>query len=492
MGAIIYNKKHTPAAAALALVALVWFTLALLRNKSPFEEEVRAVGTGTGVHDGPVVQVAVPQPNPVAVDVSAPAPVSEGVDTPPEAFNIPEKSDLESSVVGQLESGANPEAIPGTDFGAVLDAHGDSASQLFDSIPVSQFSPKITELLEEEKKVASDRVLAYVKKTYEDKDFDYSKITYVNNKVRLADSDKTVLVLLTIGGSHSYGKDKHFADLLLTINSFEYENNLISLSFSVGDVDEFRNVERHFDDYFNELMRTTDVSKYVSKVTLLSAPFIEKGFTSTDRTDRHSDHLQRIRRRQIARSRNFNLLHGLDKEKYTLFLDADIVRIEHPEMLRLFVESKRDIIVPRIKMGVNDDYDRNSWRGPRTKPDAQQLSQMDLGDWGDWNYVPKDAHGMYHFQTFVDEERRDGGPFHTDRDYVFPLDSVGGAVLFLKSVVYKQGIVFPTNYIIGTTWDRAEGYDGIETEGLCYVAKLLGYECWGMPNVIAHHDNHNS
>jgi hypothetical protein len=26
-----------------------------------------------------------------------------------------------------------------------------------------------------------------------------------------------------------------------------------------------------------------------------------------------------------------------------------------------------------------------------------------------------------------------------------------------------------------------EGYDGIETEGICFTAKTLGYKCWGMP-----------
>lgn len=483
MGAIIYNKKHAPLAAALAMVALVWFTLAVLRNKSPFEDEVRLVGTGTGVNDGPVVQVAVPKPNPVdiAVDVTAP-PVLEALVPLPESKLEPETP---------VYDGKSPQngGAPGSPF---VDSQADFSGSQGGFSGLQPDSMVIPVEPSEEKKTASDGGLAYVKHTYDDKDFDYTKITYINNKVSVQNSDKTVLVLLTIGGSQSYGYNKHFADLLKTISSLDYDNNLISLSFSVGDVNEFRSVERHFDDYFNELMRSTDVASYVNKVTLLSAPFIERGFTSTDRTDRHSDRVQRMRRRQIARSRNFNLLHGLNSEKYTLFLDADIVSIEHTEMLRLFVESNRDIIVPRIKMGGNDDYDRNSWRGPRTKPDNEQLGQMDLGDWDNWNYVPKDGHGMYHFQSFVNDERAEGGPFHTDIDYAFPLDSVGGAVLFLKSVIYKQGIVFPTNYIIGTTWDRVEGYDGIETEGLCYVAKLLGYECWGMPNVIAHHDNHNS
>jgi hypothetical protein len=44
--------------------------------------------------------------------------------------------------------------------------------------------------------------------------------------------------------------------------------------------------------------------------------------------------------------------------------------------------------------------------------------------------------------------------------------------------------------VIGTEWDSAAvggGYDGIESEGLCYVAKVVGYTCWGLTRDIAVH-----
>lgn len=62
------------------------------------------------------------------------------------------------------------------------------------------------------------------------------------------------------------------------------------------------------------------------------------------------------------------------------------------------------------------------------------------------------------------------------------IDSVGGTVLFVKAEIFRKGINFPPYYVIGTDWNRIEGWDGIETEGLCYVAKASGYKCWGMPN----------
>ncbi|GMF14078.1 unnamed protein product [Phytophthora lilii] len=70
-------------------------------------------------------------------------------------------------------------------------------------------------------------------------------------------------------------------------------------------------------------------------------------------------------------------------------------------------------------------------------------------------------------------------------DFV-PLDSVGGTMLYVRADVHRQGVVFPMHYIIGSEWDE-EGYDGIETEGLCYTAHFLGFKCWGLPNDAIFH-----
>ena len=101
---------------------------------------------------------------------------------------------------------------------------------------------------------------------------------------------------------------------------------------------------------------------------------------------------------------------------------------------------------------------------------------MDNNQWDQWDYVPRDVqNNMYHFQTYIDNKDNEFELHKDDPDYIIPLDSVGGAVLFMKSIVIKQGVIFPTSLIVGTTWDRQEGYDGIETEGVCYLAKPLGF-----------------
>ena len=67
------------------------------------------------------------------------------------------------------------------------------------------------------------------------------------------------------------------------------------------------------------------------------------------------------------------------------------------------------------------------------------------------------------------------------------LDSVGGTMLWVKASVHRDGVIFPVANIVGSDWHR-QGYVGLETEGICWLAKFLGYKCWGMPHtVIMHH-----
>lgn len=362
----------------------------------------------------------------------------------------------------------------------------DSISKHFSSVTQAKAQPK--------ESMASKARKAFKKKVYIDDEFEYSKITYMNTKLVNSRTDKSMLVVSSVGNKDSYGKDKSFVGLLNTIGLIDYEANSISLGFLIGEKEEFGNVETFFDNYFNELAKVDanakkTLAQYVNRVTLLTAPFIDKAFQSIDRNDRHNENLQRLRRRSIARSRNFLLLHSLQNEKYTLFIDSDIVKIQHPQMIKSFIATGKDIIVPRIIRGDIQDYDKNSWVGERTVPSPEQYKKLDLNDWENWDYVPRDVEDkMMHFDKFIEKHKGDPNTHLTKRPgYLMKLDSVGGAILFLKSVIYKQGVVFPPNYIIGTTWDRLEGYDGIETEGLCYVAKSLGYECYGMPNMVAEH-----
>ncbi|KAL6454140.1 mnn9 Mannan polymerase complex subunit mnn9 [Candida maltosa Xu316] len=290
-----------------------------------------------------------------------------------------------------------------------------------------------------------------------------------------------------IGNSAPYGKDREFSHFIQTILTLveNQPNYIFSLALLSNNDDEFSRIQGFFEDETNDLGLLSSIFESIS---IISAPFLDQN-TGFSREERHKDSVQRLRRRLIAKSRNFIMLNALESQQYILTIDSDMVRFdEAAKIIPTFVNSDKDIIVPRIERPGLRDYDKNSWRGERTKPNQEQLDKMDNNDWEHWGYVPRDVKAnMYHFQTYLDNKDNEYDLHKDEYEYIIPLDSVGGAILFMKSIVVKQGVIFPTSLIVGTTWDRVEGYDGIETEGICYLAKPLGFSCWGMPNVVGHH-----
>ena len=69
------------------------------------------------------------------------------------------------------------------------------------------------------------------------------------------------------------------------------------------------------------------------------------------------------------------------------------------------------------------------------------------------------------------------------------MDSVGGTILYIRANLIREGVVFPHFNIVGTTWEQA-GWVGVETEGLCYMAKgLVGGGCYVLGG--KHHVRHS-
>lgn len=306
-------------------------------------------------------------------------------------------------------------------------------------------------------------------------------ITSTRAKTQIEDS---LLVVALIANVKSFGAHRSFKDFIDVIGTLEYDKTKINLAFFCGTDELFAEVDAFMENYY-----TLQAAEQYGKVTILKAEFLHSTFSSSD----HDHKIQRQRRRLIARARNYALLNSLDSEQYTLFMDADVILLDHPDMLKRFLATGKDIIVPRIVRGGNVDYDKNSWRGKRRRPTTKQEQLMDENRWDELKYVPRDKKGeMFHFEDLVKEQKKGTAEgAKVSLDYIVPLDSVGGAILFAKSIIYKQGVVFPPYYIIGTNWERYEGWDGIETEGLCYIARNLGYLCWGMPNLVAQHSDND-
>ncbi|KAF9212334.1 hypothetical protein BGZ59_006903 [Podila verticillata] len=163
------------------------------------------------------------------------------------------------------------------------------------------------------------------------------------------------------------------------------------------------------------------------------------------------------------------ITNTLRDEDSVLWIDSDMVKIPSDLLLRM-IDSGKDIITTATKFGPTGGfYDLNAWVGERITPSAEEQKVIEQGGL----FVPRPKAVKY-----THELQQEFGP----------LDSVGGTVLFVRGEIHREGVAFTTNYVIGTGW-KHEGYDGIESEGLCYVAGFLGYKCWGMPRAIAEHSD---
>lgn len=316
-----------------------------------------------------------------------------------------------------------------------------------------------------------------VKTEFSDKIASFQKTVYRNTEVVNTGDVASVLFVATVGRADSFGGDRTIADFVKLVDSFGYRPEWSSIGILCGE-------ESLRDDailFFDGLVKYEEFN--YAKVTIISESFMGNTFGRHD--DRAS--VQRLRRRMIARSRNFAISNSLENERYTLSIDADIVSLDNTDMLERFIKLGFDIINPRVMKGGDENYDRNAWTGTRTRPLEKQLKLMAEDKWEEANYEPNNLK----IWLIHDELRKIRGtpPDSPERslDYAYELDSVGGTILFVKSVVYRQGIMFPPTYIVGTDWDRREGWDAIETEGLCYIAKAMNYKCMAMPNLVARH-----
>ena len=67
----------------------------------------------------------------------------------------------------------------------------------------------------------------------------------------------------------------------------------------------------------------------------------------------------------------------------------------------------------------------------------------------------------------------------------------------MKASLWRQGLGFATSYLVGTDW-KDEGWDGVESEGLCAAARNLineeygrqgGVGCWGVVEGYSRHSS---
>lgn len=191
-------------------------------------------------------------------------------------------------------------------------------------------------------------------------------------------------------------------------------------------------------------------SENFRRVTLLKKDF---GLNIPEGTPRFSAVYQPVRRAVLARARNHLLFGALSDEEWVLWLDVDVVDYP-PDIIERLIALDRDVVHPHcVTEPGGPTFDRNAWR-----------------DGG---------------RSLMSDMRGKG---------LVRLDAVGGTMLLIRADRHRDGLVFPPFFYGNRSrWLREPHPLGnhivgeIETEGLGIMAKDMGIECWGLPDLEVRH-----
>ncbi|KAG0232170.1 hypothetical protein BGW41_001960 [Actinomortierella wolfii] len=301
------------------------------------------------------------------------------------------------------------------------------------------------------------RDIAEIKKPYYQ--HNGNSFRYTNPLATPDPSKQNILVLTLVRNHESWGGGRSFPDFVNLVRGFDYPMANINLGVLASDRAEFDAINNH-------IQSMSGGQDFFPQIHVL----LREKDAGINRAQRKADNVQKERRRLIARLRNYLLYTTLRDEDSVLWIDSDMVRIPN-DLLGRMIASGKDVITTATRIGSSGPFiDLNAWVGERITPNAEEQRIIEQGGL----FVPR--HKAVKFTHELEGEFGE-------------LDSVGGTVLFVRGEVHREGVAFTTNYVIGGGW-KYEGYDGIESEGLCYVAGFLGYKCWGMPHAIAEHSEH--
>jgi hypothetical protein len=246
---------------------------------------------------------------------------------------------------------------------------------------------------------------------------------------------------------------------------------------SVAVLTPMKTASRHLDGYFSNLCKLTYPRARLSigilegdsaddtlsavrrrlaglegfrRTTLVKKDF---GLRIPQDVPRYAAAYQATRRAVLARARNHLLFAALRDEDWVLWLDVDV--IDYPaDIIERLIALDRDVVHPHCVLDYGGpSFDLNAWcEGGRR--------------------IMSDLRGR--------------GPVR--------LESVGGTMLLVRADRHRDGLIFPPFFYGGRSrWARdphplRPGAIGeIETEGLGVMAKDMGIECWGLPDLEIRH-----
>jgi hypothetical protein len=246
---------------------------------------------------------------------------------------------------------------------------------------------------------------------------------------------ETVLILTPV-------KDAavHAAHFLRALDALTYPKELVSVGLLEGD---------SADDSFAVFSALLpELERRFRRAALWKKDF---GFKLPAAAHRTAPRIQVERRMTLAKARNHLLFHALDDEDWVLWLDVDVIEYP-PDIIEKMLKTGKLIVQPHcVQYYGGPTFDRNAWSD----------------------------HGARHMEDMRKDEE------------LVRLDSVGGAMLFVRADVHRDGLIFPAfPYGMGNPKIRTNNawLGEIETEGFGIMADDLGHSCWGMPRLeIKHH-----
>lgn len=357
----------------------------------------------------------------------------------------------------------------------------------------------------------SSPALRWIKKRSEDPSDPVKRLVMTR---KIPTSTPTLLSLCMTKDNSSWGSNngppRTFATYLSMLRSTNIDLSTVSLGLLTSTEDEFKLYEQLIEQ---------DTEGFASATIILHPGYMfrpDPNLTpgSDDwRASRHDNNIQHHRRAEMARLRNYLMLTAMTaapQASQILWIDADVAELSEnlvQDMVRHMDANETVGVLTAIShFGGGGDYDLNAYRGGRSKPNTEQREKMrtDVGSWVAGMEGGKHIH-HFHEKIAIQKAKADGS-FTEDmvkgneeekkwmlaEEYIpeieglIRLDAVGATVLMLKTGLVRQGLVFSTSYLVGTDW-KGEGWDAIESEGICVTAKSLGAKCFAVEEGWSRH-----
>ncbi len=236
--------------------------------------------------------------------------------------------------------------------------------------------------------------------------------------------------------------------------ALSYPKHLLSIGFLESDSSDntyelLQNIKQNLTGKFAEV--------FLLQHTFVSDLGMAMGAVRDSR--RWKTHKQLDRRSIIAKVRNYLLDKCLnDKHQWVLWVDSDVIQWDN-DCIEQLLSFNKEIIVPHcVREDNGRTFDLNSFKYTDNKKRNWQSY------FKDGLIQPPVGYGRLYLEDFPEHD-------------LISLDGLGGTMMLVKADIHRQGLIYP-DYII---------HKHIETEALAFMAREMGYECWGTPQVTIVH-----